>query len=81
LAIVAYKQPITRLEIDHLRGVKSERILNRLEKKGFINSRDSATGIVYHTSKSFLNHFNLSSIAELHPVETKCNPEVMLQEC
>ena len=65
LAIIAYKQPITKLEIDHLRGVKSERILNRLEKKGFINVQDSSAGIVYRTSKSFLDHFNLSSIADL----------------
>jgi segregation and condensation protein B len=69
LAIVAYKQPITRIDIEEIRGVKSERALHTLVAKGLIREvgRADAVGrpILYGTSKDFLGYFGLSSIAEL----------------
>ncbi|WP_150283966.1 SMC-Scp complex subunit ScpB [Rummeliibacillus sp. TYF-LIM-RU47] len=69
LAIVAYKQPITRVEIDDLRGVKSERALHTLNARGLIHEVGRAEGtgraILYGTSKEFLNYFGLNDLSEL----------------
>ncbi|WNF38959.1 SMC-Scp complex subunit ScpB [Bacillaceae bacterium IKA-2] len=72
LAIVAYKQPITRTEIEDIRGVKSERPLHTLVVKLLIKevSRAEGTGrpIIYGTTKEFLDHFGLKSLQELPPL-------------
>ncbi|QBP43068.1 SMC-Scp complex subunit ScpB [Paenisporosarcina antarctica] len=72
LAIVAYKQPITRIEIEDLRGVKSERPLYTLSLKGLIQEVGRAEGtgraILYGTTKEFLNVFGLNDINELPPL-------------
>lgn len=72
LAIVAYKQPITRIEIEDLRGVKSERPLHTLSLKGLIQEVGRAEGtgraILYGTTKEFLNVFGLSDMNELPPL-------------
>ena len=72
LAIVAYKQPVTRVEIDDLRGVKSDGPLNTLISRGFImeKGRSDGTGraILYGTTDLFLDRFGLSSIEELPPL-------------
>ncbi|AST98695.1 SMC-Scp complex subunit ScpB [Shouchella clausii] len=69
LAIVAYKQPITRAEIDEVRGVKSEKALQSLVSKLLIEEcgRASGTGraILYGTTPYFLDHFGLESLADL----------------
>ncbi|MCR8642344.1 SMC-Scp complex subunit ScpB [Paenibacillus sp. N1-5-1-14] len=69
LAIVAYKQPITRIDVEEIRGVKSERPLHRLVGKGLICEvgRADAIGrpILYGTSKQFLEHFGINSLKEL----------------
>ncbi|GAF65375.1 SMC-Scp complex subunit ScpB [Alkalihalobacillus trypoxylicola] len=69
LAIVAYKQPITRIEIEEIRGVKSEKALQSLANKLLIkeNGRAKGTGrpILYGTTPQFLDHFGLNDIAEL----------------
>jgi segregation and condensation protein B len=69
LAIVAYKQPITRVEIEEIRGVKADRALHTLVGKDLIEevARADAPGrpILYGTTKSFLDYFALGSIAEL----------------
>ena len=58
LAIIAYKQPVTRVEIDDLRGVKSEGRINTLISRGFImeKGRSEGTGraILYGTTDFFL---------------------------
>ena len=60
LAIIAYKQPITRGEIEAIRGVKCERVMEGLQKKGFIEDcgRSTAIGrpILFGTSNAFLKH-------------------------
>lgn len=69
LSIIAYKQPITRGEIEELRGVNTSYILNALQEKGLIveAGRKEALGrpILYATSEEFLRHFGLSSTKDL----------------
>lgn len=69
LAIVAYKQPITRVEIEEIRGVKSDRALHTLVIKDLIEEvgRAEAIGrpILYGTTKVFLDSFGLSSLKQL----------------
>jgi segregation and condensation protein B len=69
LSIVAYKQPITRVEIEEIRGVKSERALHTLSAKDLIEEKGRAEAvgrpILYGTTKQFLDYFGLSSIEEL----------------
>ncbi|HSJ38487.1 MAG TPA: SMC-Scp complex subunit ScpB [Planococcus sp. (in: firmicutes)] len=69
LAIIAYKQPITRVEIEDLRGVKSEKALYTLAGKGLIQETGRAEGtgraILYGTTSEFLNYFGLKSLDEL----------------
>lgn len=69
LAIVAYKQPITRLEIEDLRGVKSEKSLHTLTGKGLLQETGRAEGtgraILYGTTKEFLNYFGLKNLTDL----------------
>jgi segregation and condensation protein B len=69
LSIIAYKQPITRVEIEDIRGVKSDRALHTLGGKDLIEEtgRAEAVGIpiLYGTTKQFLDYFGLSSLREL----------------
>lgn len=69
LAIIAYKQPITRVEIEDLRGVKSEKALYTLAGKGLIQETGRAEGtgraILYGTTGEFLNYFGLKNLGEL----------------
>lgn len=69
LAIVAYKQPITKPEVDEIRGVDSGYILRQLLEKVLIevSGRLDAPGkpLVYRTTRHFLKHFGINSIDEL----------------
>jgi segregation and condensation protein B len=69
LAIIAYKQPITRVDIEEIRGVKSDRALQTLVAKDLIQEVDRADApgrpILYGTTKSFLDYFALPSIQDL----------------
>jgi len=73
LAIVAYRQPITRIEIDEIRGVKSDRALHTLVAKELIQEagRAEAVGrpILYETTKQFLQYFGLSALKDLPDAE------------
>ncbi|MGP4060139.1 SMC-Scp complex subunit ScpB [Halobacillus litoralis] len=72
LAIIAYQQPITRVEVDDLRGVKSDRAIQTLVNRGLIEEkgRKDAIGrpILYGTTKGFLIYFGLTSMEELPPL-------------
>ncbi|ARD49419.1 SMC-Scp complex subunit ScpB [Sporosarcina sp. P33] len=72
LAIIAYKQPVTRVEIDDLRGVKSERALSSLAGKGFVEEVGRMEGpgrpILYGTTDFFLDRFGLASLADMPPL-------------
>jgi segregation and condensation protein B len=73
LAIIAYRQPITRIDIDEIRGVKSDRALHTLVGKELIQEagRSEAVGrpILYETTKQFLHYFGLSALADLPEAE------------
>jgi segregation and condensation protein B len=69
LAIIAYQEPVTRPQIDSIRGVNSESSLRTLLRHGLIedSGRSESPGrpILYSTTPDFLTHFGLSSIEEL----------------
>ncbi|MFT8316050.1 MAG: SMC-Scp complex subunit ScpB [Clostridium sp.] len=69
LAIITYKQPVTRIDIDEIRGVKSDRAIVSLHEKNLIKEcgRLEAPGrpILYGTTEEFLRYFNLSNLEEL----------------
>ena len=73
LAIVAYKQPVTRGEVEAIRGIKCERVLEGLEKKDLIKEVGRSNGlgrpILYGTTEQFLQYMNISSIDELPQLE------------
>ncbi|MGM9951473.1 MAG: SMC-Scp complex subunit ScpB [Lysinibacillus sp.] len=79
LAIIAYKQPITRAEVEDLRGVKSERPIQTLVSRALVQEvgRAEKTGraILYGTTKEFLNYFGLKDISELPPLPTEESEE------
>lgn len=74
LAIIAYNQPITRNQIDEIRGVSSAHIIRKLLIKNLIQDcgRSDLPGkpILYSTTSHFLDYFGLSSISELPILET-----------
>ncbi len=69
LSIVAYKQPVTRLEIEKIRGVKSDHAVNKLIEYGLIDEvgRLDAPGrpILFGTTEEFLRRFSVQSVDEL----------------
>ncbi len=69
LAIIAYKQPITRSDIEAIRGVNVDGVLRTLEERSLIRTRGrvDAPGrpILYGTTTEFLQHFGLKSLEEL----------------
>ncbi len=73
LAIIAYRQPITRPGIDAVRGVNSDGVLRSLLSKGLIQEAGRADGpgrpILYVITQEFLQHFGLSSLSELPPYD------------
>lgn len=72
LAIVAYRQPITRPELEAVRGVRSEYVLERLEERRLIRvvGRKATVGrpILYATTEGFLRYFGLRDLADLPPM-------------
>jgi segregation and condensation protein B len=77
LAIIAYKQPVTRIEIDEIRGVKSDRAILTLQEKNLIkeSGRLEAPGrpILYGTTEEFLRYFELANLKELPELESLLN--------
>lgn len=75
LAIIAYKQPITRTEIEAVRGVKCDYTISVLSDRGYIKevARKDTPGrpILYGTTDLFLRNFGLSTIDDLPPLEDK----------
>lgn len=73
LAIIAYNEPVTRVQVDALRGVGSVQIIRKLVAKGFIKEvgRSDLPGrpILYETTSEFLDYFGLSTIDDLPNME------------
>ena len=88
LAIVAYKQPTTRPEIDSIRGVNSDGVVKTLLSKGLIEElgRSEAIGrpILYGVTNEFFQHFGLESLDQLPVVDLegllKSNPSAINEE-
>jgi segregation and condensation protein B len=79
LSIIAYQQPITRPQIDSIRGVNSDGVLRTLLSKGLIDDIGRAEGpgrpILYSTTTEFLKYFGLASFEELPPLEFEDHQE------
>ena len=77
LSIIAYKQPVTRLEIERIRGVKSDHAVNKLIEYELVMEvgRMDAPGrpILFGTTEEFLRRFGVQSVDEL----PKVGPEKM----
>ena len=73
LAVIAYRQPVTRGGINAVRGVNSEAVISSLIEKGLVREagRDKTSGnaILYATTKTFLEKFGLKSTKDLPPIE------------
>jgi len=74
LAVIAYRQPVHRLQIEEIRGVNSERVLRSLLAQGLIQEvgRAPVAGrpVLYGTTEEFLQRFGLTSLDELPPLES-----------
>ncbi len=72
LAIIAYRQPVTRSEIDSIRGIKSERVIDGLIDKGLIEVTGRSEGVgrplIYATTREFLKKFGFASLKDLPEV-------------
>lgn len=73
LAIIAYKQPVTRVQIEEIRGVASDAIVRRLQARALIKEvgRQDSPGkpILYGVTDIFMDAFNLATLEELPPLE------------
>jgi segregation and condensation protein B len=80
LAIIAYKQPLTKLEIELLRNVNVDGVINSLLEKNLIRvtGRKKAPGrpFVFGTTQQFLEHFGLKSLEDLPKIEELNTPEI-----
>ena len=73
LAIIAYRQPLTRAEIEDIRGVNVDGVMRTLLEKGVIKilGRKEAPGrpLIYGTTREFLQYFGLNSLADLPSID------------
>ena len=73
LAIVAYRQPVTKGEIEAIRGIRCDRVMEGLAKKGLVREvgRSEAVGrpILYGTTDDFLKHFGFETIKDLPDIK------------
>ena len=69
LAIIAYRQPVTKSEIDSIRGIKSDRVIEGLLLKELVEDRGRSDAIgrptLYGTTGRFLEYFDLGDLGEL----------------
>ena len=82
LAIVAYKQPLSRAQIASIRGVDPDAVLRTLQARGYVDQvgRDPGPGqaVLWGTTTTFLEKLGLDSIADLPPIaEFVPGPEVV----
>jgi segregation and condensation protein B len=72
LAIIAYKQPVTRLNIENIRGVNSDGVVDTLIDKRLIKEIGKSEGlgrpILYGTTVDFLRHFGLKDLKDMSPL-------------
>lgn len=79
LAIIAYNEPITRLQVDEIRGVSSSQMIRKLVAKGFVKElgRSDLPGrpILYKTTSEFLDYFGLATVDDLPKFDDFVNKE------
>ena len=89
LAIIAYRQPITRPEIDEIRGVNSDGVVRNLLSKGLIEEMGRKEGVgrpvLYGTTSDFLSYFGITSLDDLPafdamPIEENGNGKAILKD-
>ena len=84
LAVVAYRQPVSRGQVSELRGVDSEQALRTLERRGLIAAIGTAPGpgkaLLYGTTALFLEKLGMSSLGDLPPVADYVPPASMVEE-
>ncbi|MCC7361630.1 MAG: SMC-Scp complex subunit ScpB [Anaerolineales bacterium] len=72
LAIIAYQQPVTRPQIEAVRGVNSDSVIKNLLSKGLVEEGGRAEGpgrpVLYSTTPEFMQHFGLASLSDLPPL-------------
>lgn len=77
LAIIAYRQPITRFDVEEIRGVKSDHLIQSLKRKGLVRDVGRAEGVgrpkLYGTTREFLDYFGLNHIDDLPSPHTIFN--------
>ncbi len=73
LAIVSYKQPVTRNEIEFIRGIKCDKVLDGLIRRGLVEEKGRGSGlgrpVLFGTTDLFLEKFGISSIKDLPTIE------------
>lgn len=73
LSIIAYQQPVTRPQVDAIRGVNSDGVMRSLLSKGLIQEGGRAEGpgrpILYATTPEFLQHFGLNSLSAMPNID------------
>lgn len=73
LAIIAYKQPVTKSEIEAIRGIKCDRVIDGLQKKDLVKGVGRSDGVgrplLYGTTDRFLKNFGFESLEELPEIE------------
>lgn len=84
LAIIAYEQPITRVEIEEIRGVNSDYSVQTLITRSLVENmgRKDAIGrpMLFGTTKEFLTYFGIMSLKELPPLPVDINQEDVREE-
>jgi segregation and condensation protein B len=83
LAIIAYNQPVTGPEIDHMRGVTSDYVISALMQRGLVHAVGRKEGpgrpVMYATTKAFLDQFGLRSPEDLPPLEAVAIEETLAE--
>ena len=84
LAIIAYRQPISRAQITALRGVNVDGVSRLLEQRGYIEEQGRASGpgqpILYGTTELFLDRLGLATLSDLPPIEEFMEPVAIANE-
>lgn len=84
LSIIAYKQPITKGEIEQIRGVNSDYSVQKLLEKELVEIKGKSEGVgkplIYGTSKKFMEYFGINSIGDLPQPRDFSQPENQIGE-
>ena len=84
LAAVAYRQPVTRGQVDEVRGVDSGPLLRKLLDRGLIavagRSQDPGRPLLYKTTREFLQLFDLPNLASLPTLDERLDRDSAVEE-